>query len=94
MFQSAVNHDLIMNANDEEKVKFDDQASQIAQRATKVLRQSRMIRSRESVYVPTWTGKYGTAGAPGPYIVRKFGSTVNSKLITKTQTDKGSSNNE
>ncbi|KAI7730455.1 hypothetical protein M8C21_000925 [Ambrosia artemisiifolia] len=86
---SAVNHDLIMNANDEEKVKLDEQASQIAHRAAEALRQSRMIRSRDSISVPTWTGKSGTAGAPGPS--RKFGSTINSKLITKTRTDEGSS---
>lgn len=94
IFQSAVNHDLIMNANDEEKVKLDEQASQVAQRAAEALRQSRMIRSRESVSVPTWTGKSGIAGAPGPSVVQKFRSTVNSKLITKTRTDEGSSNNE
>ncbi|MFS7975388.1 putative DNA helicase chromatin remodeling SNF2 family [Helianthus anomalus] len=90
---SAVNHDLIMNANDEEKVRLDEQASQIAHRAAEALRQSRMIRSRESISVPTWTGKSGTAGAPGPSVTRKFGSTVNSKLITRTRTDEGSSSN-
>ncbi|KAI3506870.1 hypothetical protein L1887_21466 [Cichorium endivia] len=87
---SAVNHDLIMNANDEEKVKLDEQASQVAHRAAEALRQSRMIRSRESIAVPTWTGRSGTAGAPGS-TGRKFGSTVNSKLIGKTE-EKGSSN--
>lgn len=87
-----MNHDLIMNANDEEKVRLDEQASQIAHRAAEALRQSRMIRSRESVSVPTWTGRSGTAGAPGSTVVRKFGSTVNSKLITKARTDEGPSN--
>ncbi|KAL4558658.1 hypothetical protein LXL04_036859 [Taraxacum kok-saghyz] len=77
---SAVNHDVIMNANDSEKVRIDEHASQVAQRAAEALRQSRMLRSRESIAVPTWTGRSGTAGAPG----RKFGSTVNSKLTTKT----------
>ncbi|XP_071713943.1 protein CHROMATIN REMODELING 8 [Rutidosis leptorrhynchoides] len=89
---SAVNHDLIMNANDEEKMKLDEQASQVARRAAEALRQSRMIRSRESVSVPTWTGRSGTAGAPGSTSSRKFGSTVNSKLITKSRTEDGPSN--
>ncbi|KAK9067540.1 hypothetical protein SSX86_011651 [Deinandra increscens subsp. villosa] len=91
---SAVNHDLIMNAHDEEKVRLDEQASQIAHRAAEALRQSRMIRSRESISVPTWTGKSGTAGAPGSSVSRKFGSTVNSKLVTKTRVDEGSSNSK
>lgn len=91
---SAVNHDLIMNAHDEEKVRLDEQASQVAQRAAEALRQSRMIRSRESISVPTWTGKSGAAGAPGSTVVRKFGSTMNSKLITKTRTEERSSNNQ
>lgn len=91
---SAVNHDLIMNAHDEEKMKLDEQASQVARRAAEALRQSRMIRSRESISVPTWTGRSGTAGAPGSSSSRKFGSTVNSKLITKTRTEEGLSNSE
>ncbi|KAL8224966.1 hypothetical protein R6Q57_017523 [Mikania cordata] len=91
---SAVNHDLIINANDEEKVKLDEQASQIAHRAAEALRQSRMIRSQDSISVPTWTGKSGTAGAPGSSVARKFGSTVNSKLISKSRTDEGPSNNK
>nr|XP_043637697.1 protein CHROMATIN REMODELING 8 isoform X1 [Erigeron canadensis] len=91
---SAVNHDLIMNANDEEKVKLDEQASQVARRAAEALRQSRMIRSQESISVPTWTGRSGTAGAPGSSSGRKFGSTVNSKLVTKIRTEEVASNNE
>ncbi|EEF32549.1 DNA repair and recombination protein RAD26, putative [Ricinus communis] len=77
---SAVNHDAIMNAHDEEKTRLEEQASQVAQRAAEALRQSRMLRSHDSVSVPTWTGKSGTAGAPSS-VRRKFGSTVNSQLI-------------
>ncbi|KAK1359613.1 hypothetical protein POM88_044087 [Heracleum sosnowskyi] len=36
------------------------------------LRQSRVIRSRESIVVPTWTGKSGAAGAPSS-VRQKFG---------------------
>ncbi|KAK2648783.1 hypothetical protein Ddye_016272 [Dipteronia dyeriana] len=86
---SAVNHDLIVNAHDEEKMRLEEQASQIAQRAAEALRQSRMLRSHDSVSVPTWTGKSGAAGAPSS-IHQKFGSTVNTQLI-KTS-DESSSN--
>ncbi|KAJ7972631.1 Protein CHROMATIN REMODELING [Quillaja saponaria] len=77
---SAMNHDLIMNAHDEEKMRLEEQASKVAQRAGEALRQSRMLRSRVSISVPTWTGRSGTAGAPSA-VRQKFGSTVNSQLI-------------
>ncbi|KAJ6773705.1 DNA EXCISION REPAIR PROTEIN ERCC-6-RELATED [Salix purpurea] len=86
---SAVNHDVIMNAHDEEKIRLEEQASQVAQRAAEALRQSRMLRSRDSISVPTWTGKSGTAGAPSS-VRQKFGSTVNSQLIKSS--DSSSSN--
>ncbi|CAK7346372.1 unnamed protein product [Dovyalis caffra] len=86
---SVVNHDVIMNAHDEEKMRLEEQASQVAQRAAESLRQSRMIRSRDSISVPTWTGKSGTAGAPSSFR-QKFGSTVNSQLIKSS--DSSSSN--
>ncbi|KAF8090756.1 hypothetical protein N665_0468s0033 [Sinapis alba] len=86
---SAVNHDAIINANDEEeKMRLEHQASQVAQRAAEALRQSRMLRSRESISVPTWTGRSGCAGAPSS-VRRRFGSTVNSRL-TQTTADKSS----
>lgn len=84
-----MNHDAIMNAHDEEKVRLEEQASQVAQRAAEALRQSRMIRSRESIAVPTWTGKSGAAGAPST-ARKKFGSTVNPQLISKPKPSKES----
>lgn len=78
--QSAMNHDIIMNAHDDEKMRLEEQASQVAQRAAEALRQSRMLRSRDSVAIPTWTGKSGIAGAPSN-ARQKFGSTVSSKLV-------------
>lgn len=74
--QSAVNHDIIVNADDGEKIWLEEQASQVARRAAEALRQSRMLRSNDSISIPTWTGKAGTAGAPSS-VRRKFGSTVN-----------------
>lgn len=82
--QSAMNHDVIMNAHDEEKVRLEEQAAQVAQRAAEALRQSRMLRNRESIATPTWTGKSGTAGAPSS-VRRKFGSTVNPLLINSSE---------
>ncbi|GFP85416.1 protein chromatin remodeling 8 [Phtheirospermum japonicum] len=83
---NAVNHDAIMNANDEEKIKLEEHASRVAQRAAEALRQSRMLRSRESISVPTWTGKSGAAGAPSS-VKRKFGSTINSQLVMTPNND-------
>lgn len=85
-----MNHDAIMNAHDEEKIRLEEQASQVAQRAAEALRQSRMLRSRESVSVPTWTGRSGAAGAPSS-LRQKFGSTVNTQLIKSSD---GSSSNK
>ncbi|XP_019188435.1 PREDICTED: protein CHROMATIN REMODELING 8 [Ipomoea nil] len=81
---SAMDHDAIVNAHDEEKLKLEEQASRVAQRAAEALRQSRMLRSQESVAIPTWTGRSGTAGAP-PSIKKKFGSTLNPQLVTSSK---------
>lgn len=78
-----------MNAHDEEKMRLEEQASQVARKAAEALRQSRMLRSRDSISVPTWTGKSGAAGAPSS-VRQKFGSTVNSQLIRSS--DQSSSN--
>ncbi|CAI0386150.1 unnamed protein product [Linum tenue] len=88
---SALDHDAIVNAPDEEKMRLEEQASQVAQRAAEALRQSRMLRSRESISVPTWTGKSGCAGAPPSTTRQKFGCTVSSQLIIKKTSSNGSS---
>ena len=81
--QSAMDHDAIMNANEGETRRFEQQAAQVAQRAAEALRRSRMLRSRESVSVPTWTGRSGTAGAPSS-VRRKFGGAANPRLRGNT----------
>jgi len=86
VLQSAVNHDAIMNAHDEDKMRLEEQASQIAQRAAEALRQSRMLRGKESIAIPTWTGKSGAAGAPSS-VRRKFGSTVSSHLASASRSE-------
>ncbi|KAF0901180.1 hypothetical protein E2562_038190 [Oryza meyeriana var. granulata] len=81
---SAINHDAIMNANDDQKLRLEAEATQVAQRAAEALRQSRMLRSHESFSVPTWTGRAGAAGAPSS-VRRKFGSTLNSQLVSSSR---------
>ncbi|XP_042489273.1 protein CHROMATIN REMODELING 8 [Macadamia integrifolia] len=87
---SAMNHDVIMNAQDDEKMRLEEQASQVAQRAAEALRQSRMLRSQDGISVPTWTGRSGAAGAPSS-VRKKFGTTVNSQLIGNSKSSEGSS---
>ncbi|XP_072951427.1 DNA excision repair protein CSB [Typha angustifolia] len=86
---SAMNHDAIMDANDDNKLRLEEQASQVAQRAAEALRESRMHRSRDSFAVPTWTGRSGAAGAPSS-VRGKFGSTVNTKLIGTARSSESS----
>lgn len=88
---SAVNHDAIMSANDDQKLRLEAEASQVAQRAAEALRQSRMLRSRDSIAVPTWTGRSGAAGAPSS-VRRKFGSTLNTQLVSSSQPSSEGSN--
>ncbi|GAA0143672.1 damaged DNA-binding protein [Lithospermum erythrorhizon] len=90
---SAMNHDVIMNAHDEEKLKLDEQASQVAQKAAEALRQSRMLCNQESITIPTWTGRAGSAGAPSS-VRKKFGSTVNSQLASSSKPPGEVSNSE
>ncbi|EMS54331.1 DNA repair and recombination protein RAD26 [Triticum urartu] len=86
---SAINHDAIMSANDDQKLRLEAEASQVAQRAAEALRQSRMLRSRDDFAVPTWTGRAGAAGAPTS-VRRKFGSTLNTQLVSSSQPSEGS----
>lgn len=81
-----------MNANDEEKLRLEEQASKVAQKAAEALLQSRKLRSHDSFSVPTWTGRSGTAGAPSS-VRQKFGSTVNAQLVNhRNGSDESSSN--
>ncbi|KAJ0973553.1 hypothetical protein J5N97_021512 [Dioscorea zingiberensis] len=87
---SAMNHDAIINANDNDKMRLEEAAAKVAQRAAEALRESRMIRSCESFAVPTWTGRSGAAGAPAS-IRKKFGSTVNAQLVCPSRSTEASS---
>lgn len=78
-----MDHDAILGVHETEKVKIDREASQVAERAATALQQSRRLRSAESVAVPTWTGRSGTAGAPAS-TQRRFGSTTNTRLIASS----------
>lgn len=78
-----------MSANDDQKLRLEAEASQVAQRAAEALRQSRVLRSRDDFAVPTWTGRAGAAGAPSS-VRRKFGSTLNTQLVSSSQPSEGS----
>lgn len=71
-------------------MRLEEQASLVAQRAAEALRQSRMLRSHQSISVPTWTGKSGAAGAPSS-ARQKFGSTVNYRQINSSNPSDGTS---
>jgi DNA excision repair protein ERCC-6 len=78
-----MDHDAILRVHESEKVKIDHEASQIAERAAMALRQSRQLRSIDSVQVPTWTGRSGSAGAPAAHR-RRFGSTSIARLASSS----------
>ncbi|KAG0485702.1 hypothetical protein HPP92_009781 [Vanilla planifolia] len=88
---SAINHDAILNAHDNsDKVRMEEQASRVAQRAAEALQESRLLRGRESFSLPTWTGRSGVAGAPST-VHRKFGSAVNVHLLGSSRQEGSSS---
>ena len=78
--------------NELEKVKVENESSKVAQRAAQAVLQSRMQRSGDSVAVPTWTGRSGAAGAPVA-LRRRFGSTLNSRILPSS-TAEGSNSNQ
>lgn len=61
---SALKHDVIMDADNPEMSIVDKEAARIANRAIAALKKSRRNRG-SAVDAPTWTGRSGTAGAPG-----------------------------
>ncbi|KAL1924938.1 uncharacterized protein VTP21DRAFT_4592 [Calcarisporiella thermophila] len=62
--QSALKHDAIMDSHHQEDVIVEKEAERVANRALSALRESRRQRNQLAVGVPTWTGRYGAAGAP------------------------------
>ncbi|KAI9022541.1 SNF2 family N-terminal domain-containing protein [Hyaloraphidium curvatum] len=61
---SALKHDAIMDADNPEVSIVDKEAARIANRAIAALKKSRRNRGH-AVDTPTWTGRSGSAGAPG-----------------------------
>ncbi|KAI9322570.1 SNF2 family N-terminal domain-containing protein [Dichotomocladium elegans] len=62
--QSALEHDQIMESSAQDKVFVEKEASLIAQNAAAALKESRRLRRKMGVSMPTWTGRSGIAGAP------------------------------
>lgn len=62
---SALQHDAIIGAARPETIIVEKEAKRIAAEAASALRESRkQIRKLKRVFVPTWTGRSGAAGAP------------------------------
>ena len=66
---SAVQHDDIINKTNiydpkkiQSQIEIENEATKIANEAILALRKSRELTSKSKVYVPTWTGKHGSAG--------------------------------
>lgn len=62
---STLEHDAIMDASRPDTVIVEKEASRIATQAAKALRESRRQTRKSEIGVPTWTGKFGTAGRFG-----------------------------
>ena len=64
----ALCHEKIMTATSSTAPSYDKKASEIAEKAATMIKNSQRDCSRHDVSVPTWTGRSGSAGAP-----RRFG---------------------
>eukprot|EP01132_Coremiostelium_polycephalum_P006184 gene6184-7700_t len=100
---SALKHDIIMDQSAPELSILEKEAEKIATKAVKILKQSReQIEKNRAQFIPTWTGKFGSGGAPS--IVKdkidgvpssgggRFGN--KSKLASTQQTNTSSSSME
>ncbi|KAJ1964902.1 DNA repair protein rhp26 [Dipsacomyces acuminosporus] len=61
---SALKHDAIVNADEEDTQAIEHEAGRIAIEARTALRQSQRARRQVEVSIPTWTGASGEAGMP------------------------------
>lgn len=62
---SSLEHDLIMGQTVPDQLLVEKEAERVAKSAVEALRASRKIARRAEIGVPTWTGKYGSAGRTG-----------------------------
>ena len=81
---AALDHDKIEGAHDPSHRIAQKEAAKVAKRAADALRQSRLQVQHAPVTAPTWTGRFGAAGAPaasngGTNMVR-FGKAANPRL--------------
>ncbi|KAL7747064.1 DNA repair protein rhp26 [Sorochytrium milnesiophthora] len=61
---STLQHDSIVDAARPETIIVEQEAQRVASRAITALKESRRERRQDGVAVPTWTGRFGQAGAP------------------------------
>lgn len=77
---STLEHDAIMDSSRPDTVIVEREASKIAKQAANALRESRRQARKSEIGVPTWTGKFGTAGRFG----KSGGDTPQSSSPTST----------
>lgn len=73
---STLEHDAIMSETMPDQILVEREASRIAKAAADALRASRKVARRAEIGVPTWTGKFGSAGRIGNN--RKIGNGLTS----------------
>jgi DNA excision repair protein ERCC-6 len=81
LVNSALDHDVVCDGEDQQRQHGGAavlEAKRLAARAAAALRESQDRRARESVNLPTWTGRSGGAGIPAQ---RRFGASLNTRLL-------------
>ncbi|KAF3989090.1 hypothetical protein FT663_03761 [Candidozyma haemuli var. vulneris] len=63
---STLQHDEIINSNQQEVSIVEKEAARVAKDAAEALKRSRISARSNTVGTPTWTGKFGVAGRFGP----------------------------
>ncbi|KAF5103114.1 hypothetical protein D0Z00_000092 [Geotrichum galactomycetum] len=62
---SSLEHDAIMSQSMPDQLLVEKEASRVAKNAVEALRASRKMARKAEIGVPTWTGKFGSAGRAG-----------------------------
>lgn len=78
---STLQHDEIINSNQQEVSIVEKEAARVAKEAADALKKSRILARSNTVGTPTWTGKFGVAGRFG---TKKTNSRGGSKSVTQS----------
>lgn len=95
VLHSTINHDEILKAgtNGKDHKLLEYEADQIASKAVEELKRSARRRRRDSVGVPTWTGKSGLAGFVTSRPASGAGSSSAASLLQRIKQREGSGSN-